>query len=152
MTIRTLLVATMTALFIAAGSASPTLAQPEDSPALSTEKVSWTEHFGKQIRALLETEDPERQQNAIQHVLLYANRSDVDIDFEAAVPALFEIYENAEDDGLRLMALTALNAIGGEPVMARLAERVSYEKSNRVREHTLRILMVHRLSRDRTEM
>lgn len=143
MTIRTSIAASLTALLLAVGAVAPASAQSDATATASVENAPWTEHFGEQVRQLLETGDPERQEDAMQYVLLYARRSDVDVDFGPAVPALFEIYEDAEKEGLRLLALSALNAIGGEPVMTRLAERVRYERSDRVRHHTLRMLKIH---------
>lgn len=143
MTIRTSITAILVALLLAIGAAGPAAAQQTTTPTPSVEAGSWTEHFGAQVRLLLESGDAERQEKAMRYVLLFTGRSDVDIDFEPAVPALFEIYEDAEGEGVRLMALSALNAIGGEPVMTRLTEGVRYEQSDRVRQHTLRILKIH---------
>lgn len=143
MTIRTSIAASLMALLLAVGAVAPASAQPDATATDSIEKAPWTEHLGEQARVLLETGDPERQEDAVRYVLLYARRSDVNVDFEPAVPALFEIYENAENEGLRLMALSALNAIGGEPVMTRLAEQVRFEQSDRVRHHALRMLKIH---------
>lgn len=143
MTIRRYAIVGLAALSLALLPYAPALAQKTIHPAVSAQS-SWVENFGEQVRTLLETGDAERQEKTMQLVLDYAGRSNVEIDFEPAVPALFDIYEHAETEGLRLLALASLDAIGDEPEFERLAERVRFEQSERVREQTLRVLTARR--------
>jgi hypothetical protein len=99
----------------------------------------WKPHFGTQVRTLLESPNPEVQDNGMQLILHYAQR-DADIDFAPAVPALFDVYDHAEHEGRRLLALRAIDAVGTEAHMRRLAQRLDTELSDRVRAHTLRTL------------
>lgn len=143
MTIRSSIVALLPALLLAIGFVPQAAAQSRavSGPASST--LTWTEDFGQQVRVLLETGDEERQGGAMQLTQLYAGQFNADIDFSPAVPALLKIYETSENEGLRLMALASLDAIGNESALNRLAERVLAEKSERVRKQTLRVLTSH---------
>lgn len=99
----------------------------------------WKPGFGMQVRTLLESPHPEVQDNGMKLILHYAQR-DADIDFAPAVPALFDVYDHAEHEGRRLLALRAIDAIGTDAHMRRLAQRLDTEVSDRVRAHTLRTL------------
>ena len=162
MTTRKRLVATTFALFMALTLAPSLVAQSSNAPSLNAtldepaveESVPprWTAAFGEQARVLLQTGDIERQENAMMLILQYERRSDLAIDFQPAVPALFDIYEGSADDGHRLLALSTLQAIGGTPVLNRLAERLreNREASDRVKRHTIRVLAAY-LQQDKAE-
>jgi len=132
------------ALFLALAPATPLVAQPSQSVHEETNHPQWTTVLGEQVRMLLESGDVNRQEDAMLLILQYAQRPDLKIDFQPAVPALLSIYESDADEGHRLIALSALNAVGSEPVLSRLAERVinREEPSERVKRHTLRVLTV----------
>lgn len=146
MTIRTSFIASAFALLLTFAPASDLAAQPSD-PAIAVQggAPQWTEVFGEQVRVLLESDDVNRQENAMLLILRYERQTDLDIDFRPAVPALFEIYEGSAEEGHRLLALSTLQAIGGEPVLNRLAERMreNREASDRVKRHTIRVLAAH---------
>lgn len=132
------------ALFLALAPVTPLVAQSFQSVHEETNQPQWAMVLGEQVRMLLESGDTNRQEDAMLLVLQYAQRPDLKIDFQPAVPALLSIYESDADEGHRLIALSALDAIGGEPVLGRLAERVRNreEPSERVKRHTLRVLTV----------
>lgn len=142
MTIRTSFVVSLSLFVLTMGLGSPASAQSSTESEVALEKTPWVDTFGQQVRTLLETGDPERQSNAMRFVLYYAGQRGMDIDFSAAVPALFDVYENEEDEGLRILALRALNVIGDEQVRARLAEQARLESTGRVRAHTIRMLTI----------
>lgn len=58
------------------------------------------------------------------------------------MPELFRLYGQAEDESLRVVAVNALSAVGGESAMTRLADQVYYEGSDRVRQQMVRGLAV----------
>lgn len=99
----------------------------------------WKAHFGLQLRTLLESSDPAVQDNGMQLILHYAQR-DADIDFTPTIPALFDVYDHAEHEGRRLLALRAIDAVGTDAHMRRLAQRLDTDLPDRVRTHTLRTL------------
>lgn len=69
MTIRTGISATLLTLLLAVGTVLPAAGQQKATPEVASEEIVWTEGFGKQVRVLLETEDPERQKVAVRFVL-----------------------------------------------------------------------------------
>jgi len=150
MTTRKCLVASLFAFLMALSVVPSLAAQPleeaVDEPAVKASvPPQWVTVFGEQTRVLLESGDVERQENAMMLILQYEQRPDLEIDFYPAVPALFDIYEGSADEGHRLLALSTLQAIGGEPVLIRLAERLREhrEASDRVKRHTIRVLAAH---------
>jgi hypothetical protein len=132
------------ALFLALAPVTSLVAQPSQPAHEETNHPQWTMVLGEQVRMLLESSDTNRQEDAMLLILQYAQRPDLKIDFQPTVPALLRIYESDADEGHRLIALSALDAIGGQPVLGRLAERVRTreEPSERVRRHTLRVLTI----------
>ncbi|MFB6099037.1 MAG: hypothetical protein ABEK84_08010 [Salinibacter sp.] len=152
MTLRTTVLAAVATLLLAGSPVGSAAAQPLSSPDSSVEAASWPQRFGAQVRRILDTGDPERQELALRLVLQYAKRSDLNIDFGPAIPALFEVYERAEQEHLRIMALNALVLVGEKADMARLAHQVRFEQSERVRRHTLRALQARHRRRGETEM
>lgn len=147
MNIRTRVIAGISALLLALAPITAASAQSTMSEPVHEESVQpkWTEAFGDQVRMLLESNDMHRQENAMLLILRYEKQSELNIDFRPAVPALFEIYESDAKEGHRLLALSTLDAIGGEDTLQELAKRVRERRidSDRVREHTLRVLTVH---------
>ncbi len=59
------------------------------------------------------------------------------IDFDTTVPRLLEVYENDRSRQCRSLAVDALEAIGDEYAMTRLAELAKQESSSEVRARTL---------------
>lgn len=116
----------------------------------------WTLFFAEQVQKLLASGDPERIDSAMQLIMHYERRSDITIDFTPVISALLEIYEDdSVVDGRRLLALSTLEAVGGEWVMRRLADRMrhGHERSERVERQTLRVLTarLHERSRNGTK-
>ena len=131
------------------GPLSSAAQSPTTDQATMTKDSPWTEHFGEQLRVLLEAPGAERQTNAMHLILRYARQPGTGINFRPAVRPLFEIYESDAQEGRRLLALSALEAIGSESVLKRLASRVQEESSERVRRHTVRVLTVHLQDRNK---
>jgi len=94
------------------------------------------------VRTLLETGDPERQKIAVRFVLEYSGETGPDIDFRPVVPELLRLYEESTDESLRIMAVNALSAVSGESAMSRLADRIHFEESERVRQQMVCVLTV----------
>ena len=114
----------------------------------------WAPFFAEQLQTLLTSGDAGRIDGAMQLIMHYERRGDVAIDFTPVIPALLGIYEDdSVADGRRLLALSTLEAVGGERVMQRLADRVrrGRERSERVEQQTLRVLTAHLDQRNRGE-
>lgn len=148
MTIRTNLIAVLSLFLFTVGPVLPAPAQSTaEEPVATVDEASWPAHFGEQLRVLLEAPDVERQTKAMDLILRYARNSELEINFQPVVRPLFTIYERDSHEGRRLLALSALEAIGTESVLERLAAGVQQESSERVRRHTVRVLTVHRQKR-----
>ena len=74
--------------------------------------------------------------------MLEYSRDRTDIDFRPVAPELLRLYEESTDESPRIMTVNALSAAGGESVMSRLADRIHFEESERVREQMVRVLTV----------
>lgn len=143
-----------TALVITMAAALPVASAAQSSIPDESDSVHprWTQDFGEQLRTLLTSGDPVRTEKAMMLIMKYAQHDDLDIDFRPAIPALFAIYESGSaEEGLRLLALSTIETVGGEETMHRLADRVlkGEESSERVERQTLRILTVRVQERTR---
>jgi len=124
--------------------------QPDDTVRV---QPRWTQSFDQQLQKLLSTDDRERVDKAMQLIMHFERNEDIHIDLTPVIPCLFRIYESESyDDGRRLLALATLEAIGGNLVMQRLAERLrsGRERSKRVEKQTLRVLAARMQARDAT--
>lgn len=83
----------------------------------------------------------------MQLITQYAPVTDAEGDpvfnFRALTPALLDIYRHEDDPGRRLLALSALDAIGSRAALRALAEWIPQERSERVRRQTLYVLSAH---------
>jgi len=152
MTTRHLLSVAALALLIAVTHPVASTAQSSVPSGEPSVQPRWTEGFAEQVNTLLTSGDAKRADSAMMLIMEFARRDDLDINFQPAIPALFEIYEaESMTEGRRLLALSTLDAIGGDPTMKRLAERLrgGAESSDRVEQQTLRILTVRLQERTR---
>lgn len=111
----------------------------------------WTQGFTDQMQMLLTTGDSERMEVAMQLIIQYGKQSKLPINFNPLIPTLFDIFESESmSSGQRLLTLSALEAIGSEVVMERLAERLrsGREQSEHVKQQTIRVLTVRMLEAD----
>ena len=121
--------------------------QTPDSLTKSQKTAGWMKQFDQQLVRLLWAPDAERQDNAMQLIIHYAQYENASgqpvFDFGKATPRLLNIYKHAPERGRRLLALAALGAIGDTSVMQELASTVPTESSDVVRQHTMRVLSAH---------
>jgi hypothetical protein len=90
----------------------------------------------KEHTRLLGSSDERVRERAMQNIIFFAHTYP-DVDFTRAVSGLYKIYQRDEHENHRIMALSALSAIGNRNVMDLLREDVSQEQSERVRRYTL---------------
>lgn len=107
----------------------------------------WTAIFEQQVNQLLDAPDAERQNGAMQLIVQYAPVMNTEgepvFNFQDAVPELLSVYQSEPNPRRRILALSALNAIGDEAAMRTLAQLVQNEPSERIRRHTLYVLSAH---------
>lgn len=126
---------------------APAVAQQTTAPAWPQPDSVWVPLFQEQVSRLMAAPGEERQDGAMQLITQYATYTDADGDpvfnFRSQVPSLLDVYRNEKDMGRRLLALSALNAIGDRAAFRKLAEWMPEERSERVRRQTLYVLSAH---------
>ncbi len=130
--------------------AQPVAAQSADStaqPQWPQPEPVWAVIFEQQVNQLLDMPDAERQNGAMQLIVQYAPVTNAEgeqvFNFEFAASDLLTIYQAEPNPQRRILALSALNAIGDEAAMRTLAQLVQHEPSERIRRHTLYVLSAH---------
>lgn len=130
--------------------AQPASAQSTDAaaqPQWPQPEPVWATIFEQQVNHLLNTPDAERQNGAMQLIVQYAPVTNADgeevFNFGFAASDLLTIYQTESNPQRRILALSALNAIGDEATMRTLAQLVQHEPSERIRRHTLYVLSAH---------
>ena len=101
--------------------------------------VAW-QNLSIELTLGLDAPEVAIRQQSLQLVTFFATNYHDQIDLQRALPRLLRIYETDAEEGYRIMALTALHAIGDASTMAYLRERVRQETSPRVRLLTLAAL------------
>ena len=123
---------------------SPAHAQSPEADVLPQKPAAWTQQFEDQMVTLLHAPDTERPERAMQFIIHYAQLDDANdesaFNFATAAPRLLEIYTQSENEGTRLLALAALNAVDHEPTLTKLAQTVRYERSDVVRQRAMHML------------
>lgn len=117
--------------------------QAQETPWPQPESI-WTSIFEQQMEQLLRMPDEHRQDEAMRLIIHYARIADQQeqavFDFQSAVPRLLAIFRTEQDPSRRLLALSALHAIGDTSAMQTLAEWIPHERSERIRRHTIYVL------------
>ena len=125
------------AAFVLLGSTTTAFAQTN---AFDTKDATEWKKLGQQLVTSLDSPIAQVQQGTLQHINFFATYHKDDVDLTEAVPKLIEIYETDDNEGLRILALTSLNAIGDRSIMHYLSESVERESSPRVRALTMAAL------------
>lgn len=111
---------------------------------LETRDALWKSQLAWQLTEMLAYELPNIRAQALQQIIFLAGSRDEAYDFVPAVPSILAIYERDPDESVRVMALSALRAIGDDGSMKRLQARVEGEPSKRVKLLTLAVLQEYR--------
>ncbi len=134
---------TFTAMFVVAIMATPAFAQTSIQAPIHAVPDVWEDHILEQVQqSLLDESDEVRV--ATMQVLLDLHKAYPEQDWNATVPHLIANYKWMDLPAERMMALAALNAIGGDEAMTRLADAVTNEAEPTVRRATLASLAWHR--------
>lgn len=103
--------------------------QAQEQTSTAPEKApAWVKTFGKQLKANLESDDPEIRAQALHHITYFASFYEEKIDFSDAVPTLVNLYRNDRDANVRLFALVALHTIGDEKGMREVRNSVAEQR------------------------
>lgn len=115
---------------------SAATAQQEATP--PDEAPRWAKTFAQQAETLLTSNDADMQAQALQLIIEFGEQQAPAMDLSTLRPQLYTILlDQDNDDTLRILALSSLNATGSSPSMQVLAESVQDEASPRVRRHML---------------
>jgi hypothetical protein len=121
------------ALFVALlFAATPVLAQ---SPASEADQPPvWKQTFDAQMSALLKSDDVAVQDRAMVNIITVASRQDPDVKINRVVAPLLSIFENANAEQRRLLALSALHATNSDAAMRSLIGMLEVEPSDLLQE------------------
>lgn len=124
--------------------ATPVHAQSTEDKLLAQPSPAWTQQFEDQMVTLLHAPDAERPERAMQLIIHYAQLDDMNdesvFNLARTAPHLLDTYTQSEDVGTRLLALAALNAVDHEPTLKKLAQTLSGEQSDVVRQRAVHML------------
>lgn len=109
--------------------------------------VEWWGNLEHQLAASLTSRIDDVRHQALVLTITFAVRYPERMDLRRAVPPLAYMYAKEEDERHRVMALSALHAIGGTFSMQLLAEAAGSQTSARVRQLTNAALAEYRAAR-----
>lgn len=98
------------------------------------------DNLQKQLTTSLESPVESIQVSAMQHIVFFSTNFAENVNFRSSTDTLMRIYTDHEDERMRVLALQALNAVGGYIIMEQLADFVETESSDRVRKLTNAVL------------
>ena len=124
---------------VALAGTAPAFAQNADSRYATMNGLQWKQ-LSQQLTLSLDSPIAQIKLETLQHVNFFATYYSDKIDLTEAVTTLIDIYENDREEGLRILALTSLHALGDRSVMMYLSDVVQTEQSPRVRRLTLAAL------------
>ncbi len=119
------------------------LAMPLQSNAQShfdNKSPEWWHGFSKQLVVLLDSPIPKVQEQALSHIIFFANQYPDKMDLDPATGRILDLYRSDEMEARRTLALMALHAIGNEAAMRKLNTLVRYETSPRIENLTRAVL------------
>ncbi|MEM7692492.1 MAG: hypothetical protein AAF194_08655 [Pseudomonadota bacterium] len=94
----------------------------------------------QQLTTSLDSPVESIQVSAMQHIVFFSANFAENVNFRSSTDKLMRIYTDHDDERMRVLALQALNAIGGYIIMEQLADYVETESSDRVRKLTNAVL------------
>jgi len=105
------------------------------------ERDAWTiETLDDQLTSLLESGDPEKQNTAMTIIINFRRQRPEAYDFVDCISPLMQIYRSDQQEGMRLLALAALDAIGTPRAYETLRRSAQTVRSRRVRRQTALVL------------
>ncbi len=98
-------------------------------------RSEWKVVKKQQIVALKGADFNERAR-ALQSIIYFATYHPEEVSFRNTAPRIYSIYKDDPDDGMRVLALSALLAMGADEALRFVAQDVKTERSERVRRVT----------------
>jgi len=104
----------------------------------SDTRTHWKQHLDDQAVTLIESSDPALRADGMQMLINLSAEEKADVDFSATRNALYGVlFDRTYADEQRILALSALHAIGGDRTVQMMADEVNEVASDRVRRHLL---------------
>lgn len=94
---------------------------------------SWWKQLRNEHLAALRSADPALREQALRNVIYFRTHYPEQARFRRISGTVYEIYRLDRDEPTRLLALSALSALGDDDTMRQLARDVRLERSPRVR-------------------
>lgn len=104
---------------------------------------TWWKALERQLALNLAVDYADVQEIALQNVIFFATLHADKLSFYDMVPSLLEVYRNHENEAYRIMALSALDAIGDERAMQQLYRVVEAKPDAEDRLHRLTLAAVY---------
>ena len=102
------------------------------SDADSPRRASWWNLLGRQLTNTVDKPVTDVSEQELQNIIYFATHHKEKVNLYDAVPALLEIADNHQKEGYRIMAVSALYAIGHTGSMKELRLLLRDEPSERV--------------------
>lgn len=105
--------------------------------------TTWWKALEQQLVLNLETSSDNLSAASLQNVIFFATLHADKVSLKKTVPALMEIYCNHTNESFRIMALSALDAIGDDGAMRALFHVVETEPAPDDRLHRLTVAVLY---------
>lgn len=109
--------------------------------AYATRSRAWWRGLEQQLVLSLQFTDAPTREKAMQNLIYFATHHGDKLNLRKAAPPLLTLYRYGGTSNVRVLALTALHAIGDDQAMRELFREVRQEESPWVRRMTLAVLV-----------
>lgn len=113
-----------------------------DAASLDAMSDAWWKALRTEHLKALASPEPEVRAQAMQNIIFLARYHGHRISFRCVAPVLFQIFQRDEVECLRLMAVSAIVAVGDEATIRQLATVLHREESERV-QHAARTALAN---------
>ena len=96
-------------------------------------RASWWNLLGRQLTVTIDKDFNQVSENELINVIYFATHHTNKVHLDDAVPSLLNIVEHHNEDGYRIMALSALHAIGDAESINRVELLYAAEPKGRVK-------------------
>ncbi len=107
----------------------------------TTRSRAWWRALEQQLVLSLQFTDAATREKAMQNIIYFATHHGDKVNLRKAAPPLLTLYRYGGDSNVRVLALTALHAIGDDAAMRELFREVRHEESEWVRRMTIAALV-----------
>lgn len=94
---------------------------------------TWWNALEKQLLLTVDVPTAEINEVALQNIIFFATHHKRDVNLRRALPSLIDVYADHEEEGMRIMALAAIDAIGDPRAERRVREIAEDDASERTR-------------------